>query len=300
MDTQQNRHLGQQLGLQLGRQIKETNAFSGRSLFLGILASLVCTAIIPALGAGRIATLAGATLSPLLVAVITTQGAGLIRSAGVAALSAVALVISIGGFTLPEAIAGHGSLTADGDGTFVNTRRGPTPTPPAPLPTKSTVKPGTQPTKKPGTTQPTNKPQTPPSSQAGLQVPEGRKCPEVVVGEAESCKQIGLRNVGTTTLQVTTSDLEGEQAGDFVLTKVCNGTLKPHTACSVRLRFRPTAAGVREASVVVHVTPGGVARRVTISGNAIDNSEDKGADPPPTTPTPSPSSEPPTPVAPSE
>lgn len=296
MDTQQNRYSGQQFG----RQIRETNAFSGKSLFLGILASLVCSAIIPALGAGRVATLAGATLSPLLVAVITTQGAGLIRSAGVAALSAIALVISIGGFTLPEAIAGHGSLTADGPGTFVNTRRGPTPTPPAPLPTKSSVKPWTQPTKKPGTTQPTNKPSTSPSSQTRLQMPQIRKCPEVVVGETETCKQIGLRNVGTTTIQVTTSELEGENADDFILTKVCNGTLKPDTACSVRLRFRPTAAGVREASVVVHLTAGGIARRVTITGNAIDNSEDNGGDPPPSTPTPFLSSEPPTPAAPNE
>ncbi len=281
MDTQQNRYPGRQLG----RQIKETNAFSSKSLLLGILASLVCSAIIPALGAGRIATLAGATLSPLLVAMITTHGAGLIRSAGVAALSAVALIISIGGFTLPEAIAGHGSLTADGPGTFVNTRRGPSPTPPAPLPTKSSVKPATQPTKKPGTTQPTNKPQTPPTSQAGLQLPSVRKCPEVLVGETESCKQIGLHNGGTTTIQVTTSELEGENADDFILTKACNGTLKPDTSCSIRLKFRPTAAGVREASVAVHLTPGDITRRVTITGNAVDLTGE---------PTPTPTTEPPT------
>src|SRR5687768_13780578 len=115
MATQEHRHLS--------KEIKETNAFNPRSLTLATLSSVVSAAIIPVLGAGQVETLAGAALSPLVVAMFTTQGGGLIRSAGVAALSAIALVITIGGFTVPEAIAGKGSLTAAGEGTFVNTER---------------------------------------------------------------------------------------------------------------------------------------------------------------------------------
>lgn len=282
MDTHENRHLG--------RQIKETNAFSSKSLLLGILASLICTAIIPALGAGRIATLAGAGVSPVLVAVITTQGAGLARSAGIAALSAVALIVSIGGFTLPEAIAGHGSLTANGPGTFVDTKRSPTPTPTAPQPSKSPV---TKPTVRPKATQPTKKHETPSTKQpvTGFKVPASLECPKTTVGESQSCNRAGLHNGGATTLQVSTSELRGEHAGDFVLTKKCDGTLKPDSGCSVRFRFQPTAAGVREAFVVVTVSPGAIAHRIRITGEAGDD-----VPPSPTPlPEPIPSAEPPTP-----
>ncbi|NEA30705.1 hypothetical protein [Streptomyces sp. SID13031] len=285
-----------QRGRQVGRQLKETNAFSGKSLLLGVFSSLVCSAIIPALGAGRGATLAGAALSPVLVAVITTQGAGLIRGAGVAVLSAVALIVSVGGFTLPEAIAGHGSLTADGPGTFVNTRRGPSPTPATPQPTKSATKSATvRPTPK-VTTRPTPSPTTSKSSTSRpgprLKLEASRRCPEATLGQTVTCHQIGLTNAGTTTIRVTTSDLAGDQAGDFVLTKQCNGTLAPDRSCSVRLKFRPTTVGVRQASFVVKVYPGGIVHDVTLTGTAVDNSEKPSEEL-----TPTPSFEPPLPTA---
>lgn len=260
----------------LGRQIKDTHAFSGKSLFFAVLASVVCSAIVPALGAGRTATVLGAALSPLVVAVISTQGPGLARTLGIASLSAVALLITISGFTIPEAIAGNGSLTATGSGTFVTTKRGPTPTPPqvqaAPAGKPTTIR---QPTSAP-TSQPTPAP-TPaptagpsPTSPSGLLVdlPAKRQCPEVAAGEAKACKQIGVRNTGTANVQIATVSLHGDQASAFTLTKVCNGTLKPGTACSIRLRFEPMGVGVHEAVLVVRLDPGNVERRVTITGNA--------------------------------
>lgn len=243
----------------LGQQIKETNAFSQRSLLLGVLASVVSSAIIPALGAGRIATVAGAALSPLLMAVFTTRGGGIARTVGIVGLSVVAFVISIGGFTVPEAIAGTGSLTTNGSGTFVSTRRTPEQAPP---PTQAT--------------EPTTKPETkPPATKSGPKVDmvKSRKCPDVKVGDAVACKQIGAHNAGATTLEISTVGLEGDQAGDFTLTKECNGTLKPDQACSVRLEFRPTAAGVRKAVLVIQLNPGDVTRRVTITGTGIDNGD---------------------------
>jgi hypothetical protein len=170
----------------------------------------------------------------------------------------------------------------------VDTKRGPTPAPAEPQPTKKpTVRPKvTPPTKKHETKTPsTEQPST------GFKAPASWQCPKTSVGESESCNQLGLSNLGATTLQISTSELGGEQAGDFVLTKKCNGTLKPGTACSVRLRFRPTAAGVREAYVVVTVNPGDIAHRIRITGIAGDD------EPPSTTPPPEPvpSNEPPTP-----
>ncbi|MGW1343049.1 Ig-like domain-containing protein [Kribbella sp. NPDC002412] len=266
MESQQNRR-------PLGRQIKDTHCFSGKSLFFAVLSSVVCSAIVPALGAGRTATVLGAALSPLVVAVISTQGPGLARSIGIASLSAIALLITISGFTIPEAIAGNGSLTATGSGTFVTTKRGPTPTPPQTQAAPPTRKPTTitQPTQQP-TQQPTSKPAptTPPASPTGLLVdlPVNRQCPEVPAGEAKTCKQIGVRNTGSANVEIATVSLDGDQASAFTLTKVCNGTLKPGTACSIRLRFEPMGVGAHEAVLVVRLNPGNVERRVTITGNA--------------------------------
>jgi hypothetical protein len=267
----------------IGRQLKDTRAFSGTSLFFGVLASAGCAAIIPALGAGRLATVAGAALSPLLVALLTTRGRGLIRSTGIAAVSALALIVTIGGFTVPEAIAGRGSLTGTGAGTFVTTKRVPAPAPPAPWPrTSAAVTPA-----KPPTPPRTSAPPTPPAGM-DIVIPEIRKCPEVQVGGAKACKQISIRNVGSTTVEVATGDVEGDHAGDFTLTRVCDGKLKPDTACSIRLRFWPTATGAREAFLVVHLQPGDVRRRVTLTGDAIDG----GTEPTGPTETPSPSPSP--------
>ena len=47
------------------RRLRDTRCFSGTSLFFAVLASLACAAIIPALGGGRPATIAGAVLSPV-------------------------------------------------------------------------------------------------------------------------------------------------------------------------------------------------------------------------------------------
>ena len=262
--------MGTQQNHRIRRQLRETNAFSGTSLFFGVLASVVCSAIIPALGAGRIATVIGAALSPLLVAMFTTRGPGLIRTVGIASVTAIAFVISLGGFTLPEAIAGDGSLTSDRAGTFVYTKRGPTPTPPQ-------AGPATRPTPVPEPSEPPSSPEPPEPSQAGgeIEMPDRRECPEIAVGEVKVCKQIGVGNAGTKTVEIATGEISGADADDFVITHRCDGMLKPGTGCSVRLEFHPSAGGLREASLLLYVQPGNITREITIVGNAIpiDGSE---------------------------
>lgn len=264
METQQNHRVR--------RQLRETNAFSGTSLFFGVLSSVVCSAIIPALGAGRVATVIGAALSPLLVAMFTTRGPGLIRTVGIASVTAIAFVISLSGFTLPEAIAGDGSLTSDRAGTFVYTKRGPTPTPPQTVP-------ATKPTAGPEPSEPSSSPspEPPEPSEAGaeIELPDRRECPEIAVGEVKVCKQIGIGNAGTKTVEIATGEMSGAHADDFVITERCDGTLKPGTGCSVRLEFRPSGGGLREASLTFYVQPGDITREITVVGNAIalDGSE---------------------------
>lgn len=261
------------------RQLRETNAFSGTSLFFGVLSSVVCSAIIPALGAGRLATVLGAVLSPLVVAMFTTRGPGLIRTVGIASVTAIAFVISLSGFTLPEAIAGHGSLTSNRAGTFVYTKRGPTPTPPQAASAAKTT-PVPQPSEPPSSPEPSEHPSSPEPSEslpagAEITLPDRRECPEIAVGEVKVCKQIGVGNAGTKTVEIATGEISGAHADDFVITHRCDGMLKPGTGCSVRLEFHPSAGGLREASLLLYVQPGNITREITIVGNAIalDGSE---------------------------
>ncbi|MEU4193356.1 hypothetical protein AB0E69_15775 [Kribbella sp. NPDC026611] len=264
----------------VSEKIKETNCFSGTSLLFATLSSVVCSAIVPVLGAGKLPTVAGAIVTPLVVSMFTTKGRiGLIRTVGMALLTAFAAIVTISGFTVPEAIAGEGSLTSAGTGTFVDTERKPTPTPPAPFP-------ATHATTGPRTTGPSTHPATHPRPIVKL-TPSRRRCPDAEVGETVTCKQIGITNAGATTFEVSTGELEGDQ-DDFTLTKVCHKTLKRGKSCSIQLEFHPTGAGAREVAVVVHVKPGGIAQRVGIWGNATESSAG---------PTPEPSSSPPpTPV----
>lgn len=254
MEAQQDR---------LGRQLKETKAFSPTSLFFGVLSSVVCTAVIPALGAGVPATLAGAALSPLLGAVITTQGHGLVRTIAIACVCSVAAIVTIGGFTLPELVAGRGSLTGDRDGTFVSTERPQTES----AGTSTRTRPPT-PTRPPTSTRPPAKDRTVPTG-IKVKLTIRSMCARTVVGGSSNC-QIGVGNVGGTTIRIASVRLEGDAAGEFRVIEDCDGILTKGTGCVVKVEFRPTAAGVRDAVLAVRVKPGGVTRRIPISGEGTD------------------------------
>jgi hypothetical protein len=247
----------------LGRRIKDTKCFSGTSLFFAVLVCLACSAVIPALGGGRAATIGGAVLAPVLVALATTRGRGPIRGAGIAALTGVALVISIAGFTVPEVIRGNGSLTGTGSGTFLRTERFPTPTPPQPWPWTPHYAVAAAP---PTTAKPLAVPAAP-----EVDVPDERKCPNADVGTAKTCKSISIRNIGPRTVELATGDVEGDDAVDFILTKACDGMLKPGTACSIRIRYQPIDPGTHAAFIVLHVKPGNYELPIALTGTAAQS-----------------------------
>ena len=244
----------------LGRRIRDTKCFSGTSLFFAVLVSVACSAAIPALGGGRVATVGGAVLAPVLVALITVRGRGRIRGAGIAALACVALVISIVGFTVPEAIRGNGSLTGNRSGTFLPTERFPKLTQPQPWPwtARDTV-----------VAAPPAAPR-PSAIPAGLKVdvPDERQCPDAEVGTAKTCESIVIRNVRTRTVEIATGDVEGDDAVAFILTKACDGRLKPGEACSIRITYEPIVPGDHEAVIPLHLNPGGYELPIVLTGTA--------------------------------
>src|SRR5471032_128452 len=89
------------------------------------------------------------------------------------------------------------------------------------------------------------------------------------IGQTSAALTATLTNTGSATLNVGTITLAGAAAGDFVLSGGgCNpgGTLAPGAGCSVGAAFRPTAAGVRTATInVTHNATGGIST-VSLSG----------------------------------
>jgi hypothetical protein len=116
--TRGGTHIG---GRSLRDEVRRSDALTGTALAWSVAASLVATTLTSYWGASRLATLGGAAASPLIMATFTTQRSherGGFRLVAVALLSIAALVITVAGFTLPEAATGK-SLVADRPGTFV-------------------------------------------------------------------------------------------------------------------------------------------------------------------------------------
>jgi hypothetical protein len=92
-----------------GAEPHVTDALSPGRLALAVGASVVGTVIVASLGTSRVAALAGAVISPVISAIFTTRRTGLpgnMRAGAVAILALVAVLITVVGFTVPEAVAG--------------------------------------------------------------------------------------------------------------------------------------------------------------------------------------------------
>ena len=82
-------------------------------------------------------------------------------------------------------------------------------------------------------------------------VPTSVAFPATLVGQDSATTTVTLNNPGDRPLDVTSVSLGGSNPGDFVIvTDHCSGTSVPvGGACTVTVRFRPTAAGTRTATL---------------------------------------------------
>jgi hypothetical protein len=236
----------------LRTQIKETNALTARSLLYAVMASVVGTVLTPAFGAGRFGALAGAALGPVIAAVFSTHGRGVARSAGIVVLTAVALLTTVTGFTVPELLSGGKSLVANRSGTFVPTDKiaGPSDSPDGS---------GSSDSSGSGLSS---------GSGPDIDIAGELTCPETQVGETSRCDQIPVHSVGTSTLKITSLERDGDNPDDFNIVKSCRGKLKPDTSCSIEISFTPKEAGDRSAVLVVHQNLPGPASEVKLTGFA--------------------------------
>jgi hypothetical protein len=79
------------------------------------------------------------------------------------------------------------------------------------------------------------------------------------IGTTSAAQVVTVKNSGSATLSIAGITLTGTNPADFVQTHTCGATLAAATSCTVSITFKPAAAGVRQANLVITDNSGGVA-----------------------------------------
>lgn len=90
---------------------------------------------------------------------------------------------------------------------------------------------------------------------------------QVAVGNLGGSKVATLTNNGSSTLNISSIGFTGADPGDFVTyQKTCGSTLAASASCTVTVRFRPTVAGTRTATLTFTDSDGSSPQQVALSG----------------------------------
>jgi hypothetical protein len=90
----------------------------------------------------------------------------------------------------------------------------------------------------------------------------------VVLG-ASLTKTVTLTNVGATTMSITGFAITGTNAGDFAQSHTCGSSLGAGTSCSISVTFKPSASGMRTATLSVSDNAASSPQTVALSGGCI-------------------------------
>jgi hypothetical protein len=86
------------------------------------------------------------------------------------------------------------------------------------------------------------------------------------VGTASSPQTVALVNRGSEPLNISKIGIRGTNAGDFAQRTTCLSSLPPRGRCLINVRFKPTAAGARQATLNVVDDGGGSPQIVQLAG----------------------------------
>jgi hypothetical protein len=81
--------------------------------------------------------------------------------------------------------------------------------------------------------------------------------------------QVTISNPGSTAVQISSISVTGPNAGDFLQTNNCPGTVNPAATCQVSVVFQPLAGGARTASLSLADSAAGSPQIVTLSGTGL-------------------------------
>lgn len=86
------------------------------------------------------------------------------------------------------------------------------------------------------------------------------------VGSSSAPQMIGLTNSGTATLNISGISITGANLGDFSQANDCGGSVSAGANCNINVTFKPTASGVRVASVSITDSATGSPHAVSLTG----------------------------------
>jgi hypothetical protein len=89
------------------------------------------------------------------------------------------------------------------------------------------------------------------------------------LGTTSAGSTVTLTNTGNATLNITSIAVTGTNSGDFSQTNNCASTLTAGNSCQVTVRFSPTVAGSRAASLSFTDNASGSPQTVTLSGTGV-------------------------------
>ena len=214
----------------LRRDLQQAPGFSLPGLLLAVVGSAVGTVFTSAAGTGPWGTLAGAAVLPVVSAAFSTKRAGekgRVRTAAVVLLSLAALIITWAGVSVADLAAGRSVVpgAAERPSTF----------------------PGLAANGSPPPTQ-----QTEPAGSVPLVEVSPVDCGTLAVGATADCRTLLVKYNGTGRLHITRAQVTGENPGDFTAGEECVGRwLRPGQTCQLSVTFQPSAAGQRNATLVI-------------------------------------------------
>ena len=110
------------------------------------------------------------------------------------------------------------------------------------------------------------------SAPATLQVsPTSLNFGSVPVYTESPPKTVHIKNVGTTTVQISGISIEGTDIGDFSQTHNCKSSLAAGASCSVNVTFAPTLSGTRTAELTITDNASGSPQNVGLVGTGYAN-----------------------------
>jgi len=97
--------------------------------------------------------------------------------------------------------------------------------------------------------------------------PSGINFGDQKVGTKSVAVPVQLTNVGSTTLSISQVAITGNAAADFFQSNNCGTGVPAKGSCTIKVRFEPTAKGLRSASIAIRDNGGGSPQKVALTGN---------------------------------
>jgi hypothetical protein len=89
----------------------------------------------------------------------------------------------------------------------------------------------------------------------------------VAVGTISAAKSVTVTNVGTTAVTFTSISLAGTNPSDYQISaNTCGTSLAGRGTCTVSVRFKPTAAATRKATLSAADNGGGSPQTASLTG----------------------------------